>query len=96
MKYIAILSLTTFLVLYFYVFTGERIITHYSKGGCTLTRVLYKNWGDIWADLYYGKLDYDDIDENKCFIRCEIRGGFNGMMDGFLMFHRDSIILCPN
>ena len=85
-----------FAVLYFYVFTGERSITYYTKGDCTVTRVDYDSWGDFWTDFYYGKLDYKDIDESCCFIRCEVRGGIDCMMDGHLLFKHDSIFVVPH
>ncbi|MCQ2192258.1 MAG: hypothetical protein MJZ23_05270 [Paludibacteraceae bacterium] len=96
MKYLTVTIIGAFVILYFFVFTGERRIFHYSNSQCSLTRVEYDNWFDTWVDLYYGKLDYDDIDKNKSFIRCEIRGGFNGNMNGLIQLREDSIILFAN
>lgn len=84
------------LYIYFFVFTGEKTIIYYSNNQCTLTRIIYQNWGDTWSDLYYGRIDYNDIDESKCFIRCEVRGGLNGNMKGYIIFHGDSIFIAPS
>lgn len=96
MKYIKVfLPLALFAILYFYVFTGERTINYYIKGDCVVTRVDYESWGNSWTDLYYGKLDYEDINESRCFIRCEVRGGIDCMMSGYLLFKHDSIFVVP-
>lgn len=84
------------LYLHFFLFTGERTIAYYSNGKCTLTQVIYDNWGGTWTDLYYGKIGYEYIDENRCFIRCEVRGGLNGYMQGYVIFHNDSITIAPH
>lgn len=77
-------------------FDVERTITYYSNDKCTLTQVDNKSWGDYWMDYYYGRLQYDEIDQDSCFIHCEIRGGFDGSFDGYISFNNDSVFIYPN
>lgn len=78
---------------YYSFFTGERKIYYYSNGTCTLTRVAYSNTWEMWEDLYYGRLEYDDIDRSKSYIHCEYRGGLNAMMQYCIHFESDSIFI---
>ncbi|MCR4769450.1 MAG: hypothetical protein K5874_04460 [Bacteroidaceae bacterium] len=78
-------------------FDVERTITYYSNGKCTVTQVDNKSWGDFWIDLYYGRLQYDDINQDRCLIHCEIRGGIsNGNLDGYIFFNNDSVLIYPS
>ena len=56
-------------------FDVERTIKYYSNGKCTVTQVLNKSFGDLWMDYYYGRLQYDEIDQDRCLLHCEFRGG---------------------
>ncbi|MBO4397519.1 MAG: hypothetical protein J5805_03185 [Bacteroidaceae bacterium] len=77
-------------------FDVERTIKYYSNDKCTVTQVESRSFGDYWMDFYYGRLQYDEINQDRCFIHCEIRGGFDGTIDGYIYFNNDSILIYPS
>ena len=78
-------------------FDVERTITYYSNDKCTLTQVESRSFGDYWMDFYYGRLQYDDINQDRCLIHCEFRGGVsNGCLDGYIFFNNDSVFIYPS